>query len=136
MTDFYKSDTYLIVQKMKASGNQAGVIQLWKNMVEEWAMKSDTLDAAGVRAWLPAWQARAAYTADELAPLWPALAVALGICRNVTVPKSVNRLTNELKFAGLPFREFRGRTYFIVERCHFWKDAPESAFEQEIQNAF
>lgn len=115
------SETYRIVRKMVESGNQPGVIQLWKNMVEHWAVRSTSPDAISVQAWLPAWQARPFYTARELAPIFPALAIALGVTKfmgRLPRQKSPAMLARELEFARLPFHEISGVKYFIVEQTH------------------
>lgn len=135
VTDFYKSDTFLIVQKMKATGNQPGVVALWKNMVEHWAKRNAGPDADAVLAWLPLWQSRPFYSAVELAPLWPALAVALGICEKFPAIKSAHRLENELSFSGLPKRRMLDRYYFAIERVHYWRDASDEEWEKELSNA-
>jgi hypothetical protein len=137
VTDFYKSETYLIVKKMKATGNQAGIVQLWKNMVEHWALQSSGPDAEIVRSWLPLWQVREMYCAAELAPIFPALALALGVSRTLgrlSSPKGANRLQNELKFAGLPWRAIGDKIYFAVERVHNWRDAPTNEWEKALFN--
>lgn len=129
------SETYRIVRKMIESGNQPGVIQLWKNMVEHWAVRSTSPDAQSVKAWLPAWQARAAYSAAELAPIFPALSIALGVTKfmgRLPRQKSPAMLARELKFARLPWRHIDGKDYFIVERCHYWSNVSQEEFEKEI----
>jgi hypothetical protein len=110
---------------MKRSGNRPGVIAEWKDAVERWADLPENLsnkDAAAVRAWLPAWQPRPFYTAAELAPMWPALAIAVGATMRLAHPKSAMRLTNELDFGGLPrvVVDHGPSNYFIVERIHHW----------------
>ena len=115
------SETYRIVRKMIESGNQPGVIQLWKNMVEHWAQRSTSPDAESVKAWLPLWQARPFYTARELAPIFPALAVALGVSEfmgRLPRQKPPVMLERELEFARLPFVVISGVKYFVVEQTH------------------
>lgn len=116
MTDFWKSDTYKIVEKMKATGNQPGLITLWKNMVAHWAERANDRDAAAIKAFLPLWEIREYYTASELAPIFPALAVALGIRVRLLPAKAAARLANELKWARLPYFEKDGVEYFVVEQ--------------------
>ena len=79
MTDFWKGETYAIVKAMKATGNRPGVIAQWKAEMEAWAAMRpvNDPDAQAVRSWLPHWQCRPFYTAEELAPMWPALAIAV-----------------------------------------------------------
>jgi hypothetical protein len=140
VTTFWESETYAIIKAMKRSGNRPGVIAEWKDAVERWADLPENLgnkDAAAVRAWLPAWQPRPFYTAAELAPMWPALAIAVGATMRLVHPKSAMRLANELDFGGLPRVELtldypvdgneldvrnlpHFRDYFIVERIHHW----------------
>lgn len=125
MKDFWKGETYAIVKAMKAMGNLPGVIANWKSRVAQWADVNPTNpDAAAVRAWLPHWHERPFYTADELAPIWPALAIAIGFTdRWPAVLKSPRRLEHELDFAGLPHFWMDGKKYYVVERLHFWKKA-------------
>ncbi len=127
------SETYHIIEMMKATGNRPGVIEQWKGIVAEWARKNITnLDAQAVEAWLPHWQSRPLLTAEELAPMWPALAIATGFTnRWPLVPKSARRLEFELDFYGLPCVMIDGQKYYIVERLHFWKNASE----EDLKNA-
>lgn len=118
MKNFWQSDTAMIVRKMRVSGNQAGVIALWKNMVAHWAQNASVPDAEAVKAFLPLWQVRPCYTAAELAPIFPVLAVALGLRERPLPQKSAKRLENELKFARLPHFERDGKIFFVVEQCH------------------
>jgi hypothetical protein len=93
-------------------------------------------NAAAVNAWLPLWQPRPFYTADELAPMWPALAIATGVAdRWPAVLKSARRLGFELDFHELPRLAYYPE-YFIVERIHHWRQAPLEEIEREIQHAF
>lgn len=120
------STTYKIVQAMKATGNQAGVIAQWKQMVEIWAASEvNNPDAVAVRAWLPLWQVRNYYTAAELVPLWPVLALVLGITKTMEHPKSAKRLENELDFAGLPYFVKDGVKYYLTEQIHKHKRVME-----------
>lgn len=137
MSTFWESDTYAIIKAMERSGNRPGLIAEWKDAVERWAMLPEnfyTTDAAAVRAWLPAWQPRPFYTATELAPMWPALAVAVGATMKLPHVKSPMRLANELDFGGLPRVQIAGMPtdYFIVERIHHWN---RSLTEEEFRNA-
>lgn len=135
MSTFWESDTYAIIKAMKRNGNRPGLIAEWKDAVERWAMLPENVrnaDAAAVRAWLPAWQPRPFYTATELAPMWPALAVAVGATMKLPHVKSPMRLANELDFGGLPrvrvdygikdvaHFKVHPRDFFIVERIHHW----------------
>lgn len=141
------NETLHIIQAMKATGNRPGVIAQWKELVADWA--GDTLrydpkqsDAAAVKAWLPLWQPRPFYTAEELAPMWPALAIATGFTNKwpATI-KSAQRLEHELDFAPVRYGEnYRlprlsyCRRYFIVERIHHWRRALDSEVMRELQN--
>ncbi len=130
---FWKGETYAIVRAMKATGNQPGVIATWKEAVAEWAQMHRTdPNAAAVNAWLPLWQPRPFYTVEELAPMWPALAIAVGFTDHwPPVLKSPRRLEFELDYAGLPYFETDGRKYYIVEQIHMWKNLSQ----QELGNA-
>lgn len=126
-------ETYHIIQVMKAMGNSPGLIERWKSEVADWAQMNRTdPNAAAVNAWLPLWQPRPLYTTEELAPIWPALAIVTGYTRFwPSVPKSVKRLENELDFHRLPYVMIDGKKYYVVERLHFWKNASE----EELKNA-
>ena len=128
---FWQGDTYAIVKAMKATGNRIGVIDGWKAAVAEWAQRTPGMEAEAVKAWLPLWQARPFYTCEELAPLWPALAIAIGHSVRMLPQKSAKRLEHELDYAGLPSFAFRDKKYYVVERLHHWRNATE----QEIENA-
>jgi len=134
--NFWEGETYAIVKAMRRTGNQEGVVARWKKSVERWALNAvNEPDAAAVRAWLPMWQVRPFYTVDELAPMWPALAIGLGIAsRWPNVPKSTRRLEFELDYAGLPHFVYNGKRYFIVERLHYWRDASPKEIEKEFEN--
>lgn len=135
---FWQGPIYKTVKAMKATGNRPGVIAQWKAAVEAWAMQSSSPDAAAVKAWLPHWQPRPAYTAAELAPIFPALAVALGLSAvmgRLPPQYSPARLTNALRFAGLPSRMIGDTEFFIVERVHYWRDVSQEEFEREICGA-
>lgn len=129
------NETYHIIQAMKATGNRPGIIAQWKEAVAGWAQMNRTdPNAAAVNAWLPLWQPRPFYTAEELAPMWPALAIATGYTdRWPAVLKSARRLENELDYYGLPRLTFC-RKYFIVERIHHWRTALDDEVMREIQN--
>jgi hypothetical protein len=123
MNDFWKGETHAIVKAMKATGNRPGVIAQWKQEMEDWAFARpvNDPDAQAVRAWLPHWEVRPFYTAEELAPMWPALAIAVGhSTRWPAVPKSARRLEFELDYADLPRLDFGYRQFFVVERIHHW----------------
>lgn len=130
---FWKGETWAIVKAMKATGNRPGVIAEWKNRVVQWAQMHRTdPNAAAVNAWLPLWQPRPFYTAEELAPMWPALAIAVGFTNHwPAVPKSAKRLEFELDFAGLPHFKTRGQKYYIVECIHVW----ENTSQEDRENA-
>lgn len=133
-----RNETAHIVQMMKATGpDQTNVIARWKGLVEEWASRTyQNPDAAAVRAWLPLWQPRSFYTAVELAPIWPALAIATGSTnRWPAVLKSARRLEHELDFHRLPRLPNPWREYFICERVYFWKRATIGQISQEFENA-
>ncbi len=130
------AETLHIIGMMKATGNRPGVIAQWKESVAAWAQKFRTdPNAAAVNAWLPLWQPRAFYSAEELAPMWPALAIATGFTnRWPAVLKSARRLEFELDFHKLP-RLAQHPRYFACEKIHYWRDAPLDEIMREIENA-
>jgi len=135
--EFWKGETAAIVKAMKATGNREGVIASWKEGVRLWAEANpNSPDAAAALAWLPHWRVRIGYTADELAPLWPALAIAVGhTFRWPSVVKSARRLEFELDYAGLPFRLALSRKYYLVECIHHWEKVSDEEFYKEILGA-
>lgn len=134
---FWQGETWAIVKAMKATGNQPGVIADWKEKVAQWAQMHRTdPNAAAVNAWLPLWQPRVGYTVEELAPMWPALAIAVGYTSHwPAVLKSPKRLEFELDYAGLPFHLVRLQKFYIVERVHHWSKISPVEFEQELFGA-
>lgn len=125
-----KNETTHIVNAMRRASPNAPIIQQWKAAVEQWAMREKAVD---VLAWLPCWRVRPFYTADELAPIWPALAIATAYTVHwPNVLKSARRLEFELDFARLP-RLVSHQNFFIVERFKYWTD-PRRTLE-EIENA-
>jgi len=120
----------IIVRKMIEAGNGPGPIRNLLEAAQAWANASRGPDAEALKSWLPLVRTdRPFYTAAELAHLWPALKVTLGLETRMMAPPGANRLANELKFHGLPVvRGINPPEYFIVERCDFWKSV---TFEQE-----
>lgn len=117
---FWYSPTYRIIKAMQATGNGPGVIRQWIGELAETAEKHPGPEADAVKAWLPHWQNRPFYTAAELAPIWPALAMALGFTDKMFAAKHPARLRRELEWGGL--QKLEGwPDYFIVEHQHFWK---------------
>ena len=131
-------ETLHVIRAMKATGNRPGIIQQWKETVADWAQMNRTdANAAAVNAWLPLWQPRPFYTAEELAPMWPALAIATGFTNrwpsgHIGV-KSAKRLEFELDFYELPRLPDPWRQYFICERIHFWWGATADEILREIE---
>jgi hypothetical protein len=122
----HKTSTYRIVQAMKATGNQPGVIAQWKKLVEQWAANEvNNPEAVAVRAWLPMWQVRNHYSARELVPIWPVLSIVLGLATRMEHLKSPARLENELDFARLPHFEKNGEKYYYVEQIHLYKNVTQ-----------
>ena len=122
---FYQGPVYKVVEKMKASGNQPGVIRHWKSMVAHWAEHTNSPDAEAVKAMLPLWQERPFYTSAELAPMMPALAVALGVqsfSGRMPAVMSPKLLAHCLAVSRLPFLMVDGTQYFIVEQTHRAED--------------
>lgn len=131
---YWEGDVYAVIKAMKATGNQPGVIAQWKRVVEQWAQsRPDNGDARAALAWLPLWQPRPFYRAEELAPIFPALAVAIGVTDIIKSSRSARRLEFELDYGGLP-RLLNDRRYFIVERLHYFRD--RTLTEKEFENAF
>jgi hypothetical protein len=129
-------ETQHIIAAMRATGNQTGVIERWKRIVEEWSgLALNDSNAAAVRAWLPLWQSRPFYTAEELAPMWPALAIVTGFTSRWRVPKSAVRLASELDFFGLP-RVCDHYKFFICERIHHWRGVPREEILLALPHAF
>lgn len=122
----HKTSTYQIVQAMKATGNKAGVIAQWKAQIEQWVQNNpDAPEAAALRAWLPLWQVRDYYSARELVPIWPVLAVVLGLATRLEHLKSARRLEYELDFTRLPHFEKDGEKYYYVEKIHLYKNVTQ-----------
>lgn len=124
------SPEYRIVSEILRRGNQPGLIAEWFAGMRAWADANTGKDAEALRVWLRLAKARPFYTAHELAPMIPALALALGFADRM-LPRAVpNRLHNVLQFYGLPLlkctngtNHFIGMgTYFVVEHCHKWRD--------------
>lgn len=113
---FWKSPVYGVVKAMKATGNQPGVIRQWVDLAIKWAHENPGPEANAILAWAPHFQPRPYYTAAELAPIFPALIVALGLSER-PVRYSAKRLEHMLDYAGLP-RLTEDRNYFIVEQIH------------------
>lgn len=142
---FWFNPTYRIIKAMQASGNGPGVIQQWLEPVREWAQSAAGPDAEALRAWLPLFQQRPFYTVEELAPIFPALALGMGFADKLYAPKDPRRLYNELTYGKLPMlvkadgtsnytNPLTGKTgfHFIVERLAFW--APMRLTQQEFEN--
>lgn len=143
--------TYLIVRAMLDRGNSPGLLREWFTGLLTWAEANKGPDASALRAWLPMAKPRPFYTAGELATMWPAFKLALGLATRMSEPPSANRLANELKFHGLPvLRNSEGfggfyqlgvsrsfGEYFIVERCHYWRrlELTQEEFEKVIYDA-
>lgn len=133
MNRFYAGPTYAVIKAMKAAGNQPGMVERWIATVAQWADDHTGLaDAAAIKAWLPHWQARDIYSSEELAPIFPALAVAFTATRTPPPTMSGARLANELKFGGLPHRKINGKDYFAVARLHYWKTMSDTFWLKEI----
>lgn len=144
-SSFWYSPTYRIIKAMQATGNGPGVIRRWLEPVAQWAESAAGPDAEALRAWLPLFQHRPFYTAEELAPIFPALAVAMNLAPKLYAPKDPKRLYHELTFGKLPIltmsdgsRDYtnpqtgRMGVYFIVERLHFWSSMHLT--QQEFEN--
>lgn len=140
---FYKSDIYKVVRAFSATGNRDGVIRQWHKSIMAGACNSNDADIKALRQWLPYFQLRPFYSIYELAPIFPALALYLGISKTLKQPLSPQRLKNCLDFVGLPklsnvngtksFMNAQGekRQYYIVEAVHIWKKTPLLQIEFE-----
>lgn len=145
---FWSGPIYGVIQAMKACGNKPGIIAQWVALAHQWALDHRGPEADAIRAWLPHFKPRPFYTAHELAPMFPALIVALGLTDRPST-YSPERLANELDFGGLPvlrrddesiwFRNPMDRTkverYYIVERIHYWRKQKltQEQFEGEFK---
>lgn len=127
-------ETRHIIEAIKAHPR---LVEHWKASVAQWAQMNRTdPNAQAVNAWLPLWQTRELYSAEELAPLWPALAIASGFTKHwPNVPKGAALIENELRFCGVPCRYVNGRIYFAIERRGYWRHAETSKWEKEIGHA-
>lgn len=133
MNEFWNGPTYAVIKGMKAAGNQPGMVARWIATVEQWATDHHGLaDAAAIKAWLPHWQAREIYSAEELAPIFPALAIAFTAVKVPPPTKSPQRLAHELIYGGLPHRNIHGKDYFAVARLHYWKAMSDAFWLKEI----
>lgn len=128
-------ETYHIVNAMRRAGDY-GVIARWKDSIAHWAEANpDNANAAAVRAWLPFWEVRPFYTAEELAPMWPALSIATGYTNQWrSVVKSARRLEHELDFHRLPRVPGYPR-YFFCERFRHWQKASDDEVSLEMQKS-
>ena len=142
--------TAKIVAQMRAQGNQVGLVRILKMEIAQWATKNPRhRHADSVTAWLPYLKPRKFYTAAELVPLFPVLALTMGFEPILMPQKSSSRLSNELKFANLPVLKNANGTqtfahplwskpvqmeFFICERIHFWREREltQAEFEAEI----
>lgn len=120
-----------LVKMILDRGNKAGIITEWFAGMRRWAESNQSPDAKALGLWLDIVKARPFYTADELAGLWPALKLTLGLNDYLAPKPSGNRLHNELTFLRLPLlrNQNTGMNYFpglgsffIVERVHYWRE--------------
>lgn len=128
------SPTYQIVNMICRRGNQPGIIREWFDGLRKWASENTGPDAEALRCWMDIARVRPFYTAEELAPLWPALKLTLGLASRLDPAPGANRLHNELVFHGMPklqnaetgsFEFFEShQRYFIVEHVHRWRNNP------------
>jgi len=124
------SAEYIVVREILTRGNQPGLIAEWFTGLKAWADANPGQDAAALRTWLELAKPRPFYTAEELCRLWPPLLLSLGLKKCLVPQPTPNRLHNVLTFHGLPIlKNANGTNYFrplgvffIVDRCHFWRD--------------
>lgn len=142
---FWDSEIYKVIQGLKRCGNQPGMVATWIASVEQWAnINVASPDAKAIRDMMPFWRARPFYTASELAPIIPALALAFGISTRPSPIMTGARLAYQLDYGGLPklkrdngtsyFHDAMGvlREYYIVEHIHKW--ANEVMSQEEFEN--
>lgn len=141
-TAFYQTDVYRIIQAMKATGNKPGMVRQWRELMQIWALDHPGADGDAMRAWIPYWRVRAVYTTDELAPIFPVLAVVFGFAQRAAPAMSANRLANLLEFGGLP--QLKGvfqhpvtgqlDRWWVVERLHYYSkiEYDQTSFEKEF----
>lgn len=139
-------DTYAIVQHILRRGNEPGLFAEWFAGMKSWADVNGGQDAAALRTWLGIAPPKPFYTADELAYLWPALKIALGLRKSLELRPSAYRLANELEFHGLPLLKNANGTmtfqrpgldpakFFIVEHVHRWKG--RAITQQEFDDVY
>lgn len=146
--EFWRSPVGCVVSVMRARGNKPSLIAEWVALAHQWALDHNTPEAAAIRAWLPLFQPRPFYSARELAPLFPALIVALGFGEKPP-QLSAGLLENMLNFSnGLPVLQNANGSewfcipgepewiarYYIVERLHYWKD--KRLTQEEFENVY
>lgn len=142
---FWDSEVYKVIVGLKRCGNQPGMVATWIASVAEWAERNAAHpDARAINGMLPLWRARPFYSASELAPIIPALALAFGISEKPSPAMTGARLQYQLEYGGLPklrrdngttfFHDTMGvlREYFIVEHIHKW--AKEVLSQEEFDN--
>lgn len=138
--------TWDMVNAIKARGNREGVIREWFAGMKAWAEANRGPDAAALKTWLAIVQPRPFYNANELAGLWPALRLELGITPVLTVAPPALWFEKELEFCRLPILRNADGTgtfwtvdglglrhkYFIVEEIGRWQKSPLS--QEEFEN--
>jgi len=140
---FWSSHTYTIIKAMKMCGNSQGIVSQWVGKAKRWSEVNTGPDADALKAWLPLWRARPFYTAAELAPMFPALAIGLKLTSRWQAPKHPARLRNELIMGDLPrlqntdgtlefIQDGKFQEFFIVDRIGHWKK--QVLTQEEFEN--
>lgn len=140
--------TWDMVKAIRERGNREGVIREWFAGMKAWAEANRGADAAALKTWLEIVRPRPFYNARELAGLWPALKLELGIAERMTVPPPALWFEKELEHCRLPILQNADRTcmfwtvdglglrqrYFIVESAGYWQKQclSQMEFEHEL----
>ena len=146
MRNFKHSPLYKTLQVMNAQRGDSLVTQ-WKREVQKWAENHDkTLDAQAVKSMMTLWQERPFYSAAELSPILPAMALTLGITKTLQPATGAATLSTLLDFVkqptlvgldGSPFFIHPGSgqkaKFYIVERQCFWC---KPISQKDFENAF
>lgn len=139
-------NTWRVVNAIIRNGNRPGIIRQWFDGMKAWAEANSGPDAAALRIWLRMVRSRPFYNAVELAKLWPALKIELGMDVRLTAPPPALWFERELEFCHLPVLQNVDGTctfwavenlglrhkYFIVEEIGRWQERPLS--QEEFEN--
>ena len=145
MSDRERKAVQRIVQTMRRTGNQPGIVRQWIEAALKWADENPGPQAQAIRDWTAHIQVRPFYTATELTPIIPALGVAFEITSTPLPQMSARRLANLLDYYRLPkLRNVRDETrfrhpyrymqeeFYIVEQIHIW--GKRKLTQEEFEN--